>query len=200
MTGQAPTIGSPQLTRTPSGNLGSVHVPISHRLSINDSSRVSGETTLDTNGDGSPQSTYSDHFYRHNEALRKRALLNHGGATPTMPQTIGRSESWDSLSNKVTEPFTEEAGHAQDLNHPTEVPRHLGPYGWHDPLDVIQVPLERFLSKPQCLPYITIVVGVLTFAVSAVFYFFVTEARVEEVALPPNTHYTHTCAQHTHQP
>ena len=143
-----------------------IHVPIDMRLSIGGNSTTFDADPHAPGGRNLRASGYSEDFYRHNEALRKRTQANHGAVPkPEVASTVGLAgaEGLDALQS------------------PVMALRNRGPYGWNDPLDVIVLPMERFLSKPECLPFIFIVIAVATLGTSVAFFYLISDISLQQV-------------------
>jgi len=151
----APVDGaSPQAMSTVSKVEG-VHIPIDMRLSIGGQQPHTNPGDVDHAPSLRASGTsYSDHFYRHNEALRQRTQANHGALPKSLPESPAGAFPAPADDNLHAAPST--FGF-----------RNRGPYGWNDPLDVLVLPLERFFSKPECLPLVVVFTVVATLGGSA---------------------------------
>lgn len=154
-----------------SKNVDGVHIPAIDTLG----STTEGSIQYRDGGTGGAgrkplRASYSDDFYRHNEALRKRTQANHGALPQQDPPGAAAA---------VT------AGSVDELDPPSSLTfRNRGPFGWNDPLDVLVLPLERFLSKPECLPFIFIFAAGATMGTSAALYYLVADTSVQKVNRP----------------
>jgi len=65
----------------------------------------------------------------------------------------------------------------------TEENRRVGPFDWNDPMDVFEKPVQKFLSTPQCLPMIVLLITACTITAASCLYGLNNDRSIEKTCM-----------------